>query len=113
MINFKDKLKERFKNKDVVNSSQKKKLSKNQIISIVITSLLGLTHVVILLAIFLSFRYYSIYPSLFGSVVAIVICLLIIVDIVFFVGFNHKDVVLKTVSSCRIVILKNLLKWKM
>ena len=56
-------------------------------------------HIAILLAIFWSYRYYSIYPSLFGSIVAIVLCVLLIVDIIFFVGFNHKDIALKVIST--------------
>lgn len=88
-----------------MNDSPKTKLSKQQIMTIVASVMLVITHVAILLAIFLSFRYYSIYPSLFGSIVAIVICLLIIVDIIFFVGFNHQDLALKIISCSLCVFL--------
>lgn len=110
-INFKDKLFKKSEKKDETlvnvseNQTSKKKLSNKQIISIVVTSLLALTHVVILLAIILSFRYYSIYPALFGSVVAIIICILIIIDIVYFVGFNHRDLVLKYISGALAALL--------
>ena len=60
--------------------------------------LLGLAHVAVVLAIVFSYQYYAIYPSIFGSIVGIVICLLAIVDIIFFVGFNHKDLALKIIS---------------
>lgn len=73
--------------------------------TIVSSALLVLTHIAILLAIILSWRYYAIYPSVFGSVVAIIVCLLIIVDIIFFIGFNHKDKVLKIISSVLAIFL--------
>ena len=75
-----------------------KNISKDKLKSIIELAFLVLTHVGVLLAILLSFRYYSIYPALFGSLVAIILCILAIVDIVFFVGFNHKDLGLKIVA---------------
>ena len=102
-LNLKNLLKKKEQSKNnqetVTLQPTKKALSKKQIIDIASFALLVLTHIAVILAIVLSFRYYSIYPSLFGSIVAIVICLLIIADIVFFVGFNHKDFALKTVAS--------------
>ena len=68
-----------------------KKLNKEKIGLILSIAFLLLTHIGVFLAIFLSFRYYSIYPALFGSLVAIILCLLAIIDIIFFIGFNHKD----------------------
>ena len=68
-------------------------------------AVLVLAHVAILLAILWSWRYYSIYPTLFGSIVAIVVCLMAIIDIVFFVGFNHRDAVLKTIAMVMAVLL--------
>ena len=68
-------------------------------------TVLVLAHVAILLAILWSWRYYSIYPSLFGSIVAIVVCLMAIIDIIFFVGFNHRDTVLKTIAMVMAVLL--------
>ena len=69
------------------------------------TVLIGLTHIAVILAIISSWRYYSIYPSLFGSIVGIVVCLLIIIDIVFFVGFNHQDKALKIISCTLIFFM--------
>lgn len=86
-------------------SKPKKKLSKQAIANIVCWVMLGITHVAVILAIALSVRYYAIYPSLFGSVVGIVLCLLIIVDIIYFVGFNHKDMALKIISCVLAVFL--------
>ena len=82
-----------------------KKTSKVKVSSIIALVGLVITHIVIILAVVLSFRYYAIYPSLFGSIVAIIMCLLIITDIIFFVGFNHKDLLLKTVSCILAVLL--------
>ncbi len=66
---------------------------------------LVMAHVTILLAILWSFRYYSIYPSLFGSAVAVILCLMAIIDIIFFVGFNYRDTALKTISTVMAVLL--------
>lgn len=82
-----------------------KKLSKNGVINIVAMVLLVLAHIAILLVVQQSWRYYSIYPSLFGSAVAIVLCFLAIVDIVFFIGFNHKDLVLRIISAVLAIFL--------
>ena len=66
---------------------------------------LVMAHVTILLAILWSFRYYSIYPSLFGSAVAVILCLMAIIDIIFFVGFNYRDTALKIISTVMAVLL--------
>ena len=60
------------------------------IFAVVTASFLVLAHIAVILAVINSYQYYDIYPSIFISVVAIVVCLLIISNIVFFVGFNHK-----------------------
>lgn len=83
----------------------KKKWSKQQIINLVALISLVIAHVAVLLSIVLSFRYYSIYPALFGSIVAIVVCLLIIIDIIFFVGFNHQDMALKVISCILVAFM--------
>jgi len=80
-------------------------LSKEGILNIAALAFLVLAHIAILLAILWSWRYYAIYPSLFGSVVAIVVCLMIIIDIIFFIGFNHRDMLLKVVSSVLAILL--------
>ena len=81
------------------------KLTKQQIFTLVASIILVITHIAIILAIVLSFRYYSIYPSLFGSIVAAILCFLIVIDIIFFIGFNHSDLVLKIVSSVLAVLM--------
>ena len=92
-------------NKTEKTGAPKRKLSNQNIMTIVAATILVLAHIAILLAVLWSWRYYSIYPSLFGSAVAIVLCLMAIIDIVFFVGFNHKDMALKIVSTVMAVLL--------
>ena len=79
------------------NNSQKKKLSKTQIFSIVTTALIVAAHLSIVIFVIFSYKYYGIYPSLFYSVIGIIVCLIVIVDIIFFIGFNHRDMALKVV----------------
>ena len=83
----------------------REKLSGQKVATIASIAVLVLAHVAILLAIIWSWRYYPIYPSLFGSAVGIIICAMIIIDIIFFVGFNHKDLFLKIVSTVMAVLL--------
>ena len=99
-------MQEELKNSTEQASTNKaKKTSKYTTFNIVALCFLVLAHIAVIVAIALSFKYYAIYPSLFGSVVSIVICLLIIADIIFFVGFNHKDMLLKVISCILIVFL--------
>lgn len=103
-----DKLKQAIQTvKEKLNSKQGKgfTVSKQTLISILSIGGILLAHIAILFAIYASWRYYSIYPSLFGSAVAIVLCLMLIVDIIFFVGFNHKDLFLKIVSLVMVAFL--------
>ena len=86
-------------------SDRHQKADVQKIITIGASAVLVLAHIAILFAIIASWRYYSIYPSLFGSVVAIVLCAMIIIDIVFFVGFNNKDTALKVISSVMAILL--------
>jgi len=68
-------------------------------------AVLVLAHIAILYCVAISWKYYDIYPSIFGSVVAIILCLLAIIDIIFFVGFNHMDLALKIISSALAFLL--------
>lgn len=86
-------------------AAPKRKINPQNLFTLLCLAFLVFAHVAILLAIILSWRYYAIYPSLFGSVVGIILCSLIIIDIVFFVGFNHQDLFLKIVSSVMAVLL--------
>ncbi|MCR4633408.1 MAG: LCP family protein [Erysipelotrichaceae bacterium] len=83
----------------------KEKRSSQKTVTIIASAILVLAHVAVLLAILWSWRYYSIQPSLFGSIVGIILCSMVIIDIIFFVGFNHKDIALKIVSTIMAVLL--------
>lgn len=106
-----EKLKQTFKKKNLNQNNTdkqvtKKKIDKKQLLSIIAVSFLALAHIAIIALIVLTFQYYAIYPEVFGSAVAIVVCLLIIIDIIFFVGFNHQDLALKIISlSLSVLIL--------
>lgn len=97
------KLKKKQKQQQML--TKKRRLSKQNIATLIAAAFLVLAHIAIVLAIIFSFRYYAVYPSLFGSIVCIIICLLIIIDIIFFVGFNHKDLTLKIVSFVLAVLM--------
>lgn len=60
--------------------------------------LLALCHIAIIVLVILSYRYYAIYPSVFISAIGIVLIFLIIIDIILFVGINHKDKILKIIA---------------
>lgn len=83
----------------------KAKGSRQKAVTIIASAILVLAHVAILLAVLWSWRYYSIQPTLFGSLVGIVLCSLAIIDIIFFVGFNHRDLALKIISTVMAVLL--------
>lgn len=86
-------------------ASVKSSVSKEKVVTIAASAVLVLAHVAILLAILWSWRYYSIQPALFGSIVGVVLCSMIIIDIIFFIGFNHRDIALKIVSTVLAVFL--------
>ncbi|MBR2534247.1 MAG: LCP family protein [Erysipelotrichaceae bacterium] len=75
------------------------KSGNRNLLSIASITLSLLSHIAVIAAIVLSFRYYAIYPSIFVSLVAIVLLLMLILDIVLFVGLNTKDKALKIVVS--------------
>lgn len=81
------------------------KLNRHNIITIACAAVLVFAHIAILFIIAQTWKYYAIYPSLFASGVGIVICAMAIIDIIFFVGFNNSDLLLKIVSSVLAVFL--------
>ena len=88
-----------------VKTRKLKKINGRNLVTIICAVVLVVAHVMILWAIKASWKYYAIYPSLFGSIVGIILCVLAIIDIIFFVGFNHKDLFLKIVSTVLAVCL--------
>ena len=71
---------------------------KKNILNIILTIIAVVAHVSLIAALYVSYRYIAIYPSLIGSIVGIVACLVIITDIIIIVGIGYKDVVLKIIS---------------
>lgn len=80
-------------------------LSRKNIFGIITSALLALAHIATIAIVVLSYKYYGIYPSIFYSALAIVVCLLIIIDFIFVVGFNHKDLTLKIISCVLAVFI--------
>ena len=90
---------------DVENRKQTKKVNGQKLFLVITAIFLVLSHAAVLSLIALSFQYYAIYPEVFGSTVAIVVCVLIITDIIFFVGFNHQDLALKIIACVLSVLI--------
>ncbi len=78
---------------------------RKDILSIVSIVLSVLCHIGIIAFIVLSFRYYSIYPSIFASLAAIVLLVMIITDIILFIGLNTKDKGLRITNIVLSVLL--------
>ena len=75
-----------------------KKMSKKQIFSILTAVVTVLAHAAIVLFTLWSYRYYGLELGTFIGVIGIIISLLIIIDILFVVGFNFRDFKLKIVT---------------
>ena len=81
------------------NDKPRSRLTKNSILTLSALAVLIIAHVAILLILWWSWRYRAIYPTLYASVFAILLLFMLIIDIVFFIGFNHQDLALKIISS--------------
>ena len=57
-----------------------------------------LMHVLFVLAVVLAYRYFAIYPSLVMSLLGILVCVIVAIDVVYLIGFKHKDKVMKIIS---------------
>lgn len=75
----------------------KTKTNASNVLSIISIVLVILSHIGVLAAAILLFRYYNIYPSIFISAIVIIAIILLIVDIIFFFGHKFKDIALKIV----------------
>ena len=73
-------------------------MNKKSIFSIISTVIVALAHVALIVAIILSYRYFAIYPSLIASIVGLVVCVVLLIDIVFFVGLRYTDTAMKAVG---------------
>ncbi len=67
--------------------------------------LLLLAHGAVALFVILSRRYYDLSFKLFMSLIGVLVCLLLIMDIIFFVAVNHRDKSLKAAVTVLAVIL--------
>ena len=76
----------------------------SKIFTIFVAVLLLAAHIVMILLMSKTIRYYSIYPQLFNQIVIILVCLFIIVDIVFFVGVFKNDLIQKIIT-CVLALL--------
>ena len=73
------------------NKKMKKGMSSKQIFSIVTAVITLLANIAVAALIFMSMQYSGLDTGLFFSVFGAIVCVLIIADIIFFVGFNHRD----------------------
>ena len=73
-------------------------MRKTNIFNIISTAIVALAHIFLVAVLFLTYRYFAIYPSLISSIAGIVACIVILVDIVFIVGIKYKDMALKIIS---------------
>ena len=73
------------------------KINKKEVLSLISAILLVLAHVAIILLSTYVFRYYNMYPKVFTYIFIIIICLFIIIDIVFFIGLKHQDLIQKAI----------------
>ena len=71
---------------------------KKSIFSIATSLIVVLAHVAVILAMVFAWRYYGIYPEIFRNIAIIVACIIIIIDIIYFIGFGHKDLALKIIA---------------
>lgn len=71
----------------------------SKVFTYIALALLALAHIMVIVAVILSYKYYALYPSIFVSVIAIVILFLLIIDIILLIGLRHKDIALKIVAG--------------
>ena len=76
---------------------KKKKMMNKQKFSIATAVLTLLAHIIVLVFVLMSYKYYGLEIKTFVSLIGVIILLLIIVDILFFIGFNYRDHKIKIV----------------
>ncbi len=70
---------------------------KSAVLNIVSIVLLALAHIAVAVFAILSRRYYELSLDLVLSLLGIIVCVLLILDVIFFVGANHHDTILRSV----------------
>ena len=83
----------------------KKGMSKKQILSIVTLLFTVLANIAVVILVLWSYRYADLEKTIFFSVFGMMLCFLIVLDIIFFVGYNQKDKVLKYITCVLAVLL--------
>lgn len=103
------KLPNKIKTPKITKPTNKAEFSKNiknkKICNIASVVAVVLMHILFVVAIVLSYRYFAIYPTLITSVVAIAFCFIIMIDIIFIIGFRYKDFVMKIISVVLAVLI--------
>ncbi len=89
----------------ITTEKKRSRLTKNSILTLAALLVLVVAHITVLLILWWSWRYRAIYPTLYAGLFAILLLFMLIIDIIFFVGFNHNDLMLKIVSSVLAVFL--------
>ena len=87
------------------NDKPRSRLTMNGVLTAIALVVLVIAHIAALLILWWSWRYRAIYPTLYGSLFAILLLFMLIIDIIFFIGFNHQDLAMKIVSSMLAVLL--------
>ena len=83
----------------------KKGMSKKQIFSIVTLLFTVLANIAVVILVLWSYRYADLEKTIFFSIFGMMLCFLIVLDIIFFVGYNQKDRVLKYITCVLAVLL--------
>lgn len=76
----------------------KNKMSKKQLFSISTMIITVLANISVILVMVWSYRYANLEKTVFFGAFGIAVCLLVILDIIFFVGYNNKDNLLKKIT---------------
>ena len=83
----------------------KKGMSKKQIFSIVTLLFTVLANIAVVILVLWSYRYADLEKTIFFSIFGMMLCFLIVLDIIFFVGYNQKDRLLKYITCVLAVLL--------
>lgn len=75
----------------------KNKMSKKQILSVMTLVTTLLAHIIAIIFVIMSYKYYGIEIKTFIGIIGVIVSLLIIVDILFVVGYNFKDHKIKVI----------------
>ena len=83
----------------------KKTYDKNSLYNILMLVFSILAHVTIILLLILSYKYYKLEVKTFIGIIGIIVCLLIIGDILFYIGLKYKEMRIKIINIVLCVLL--------